>query len=160
MLQYNINFTGRLTKDPTCAQTQTGRLVTHFDVAVDTGTRQNERTEFVHCSVFGGADNNGGLAKACFDYLSKGKMVQISGYPTASAYTSTNSGEAVASMNCRVDSIMFLSPRGDAAQNNAQTAPAATVQTGRDANAPQARAPQAAPRATITEVEDDDTLPF
>ena len=42
-----VIIVGRLTRDPEVRYTQTGKAVTTFSVAVDTGFGENKRTDYV-----------------------------------------------------------------------------------------------------------------
>ena len=75
-----VIIVGRLTRDPEVRYTQTGKAVTSFSVAVDTGFGDNKRTDFVPVTVW---DK---LADICGNNLGKGRRVLIEGRLQISEY--------------------------------------------------------------------------
>lgn len=69
-----FTFTGNLGKDAELKSTQAGNHVLTFTVAVKSGYGDREKTNWVHCSVFGKrAEGN------LVSYLTKGQQVAVSG---------------------------------------------------------------------------------
>jgi len=67
-------FTGNLGKDAELKTTQSGTQVLSFSVAVKSGYGDNEKTNWIHCALFGRrAEGN------LVSYLKKGQQVAISG---------------------------------------------------------------------------------
>jgi single-strand DNA-binding protein len=64
---------GRLTRDPEVRYTQTGKAVTSFTVAVDTGFGENKHTDFIPVIVWEK------LAETCGNNLGKGRRVLVEG---------------------------------------------------------------------------------
>ena len=64
---------GRLTKDPDCRYTQTGKAVCTFNIAIDEGWGENKRTTFIPIIVW---DKQG---EACANNLCKGQAVLVEG---------------------------------------------------------------------------------
>lgn len=53
-------FIGRMTKDPEVRQSQNGKSVASFSIALDTGYGENKKANFFNCVAFGNnADNIG-----------------------------------------------------------------------------------------------------
>lgn len=69
----NITIAGRCTKDAEVRNTQDGKQVAGFSVAVDDGYGQNKSTMFFDCSVWGVR------AEKLAPMLTKGKQVTVSG---------------------------------------------------------------------------------
>lgn len=102
-----IDIIGNLTRDPEVRETNSGRPVCAFDVAVN--RRVNGRDEAVYYSVSAWES----LGDVCAKYLAKGRKVFVSGRPDARAWNS-RSGEARAAINITANSVEFLSGRNDA----------------------------------------------
>ena len=100
-----VNIVGNLTKDPEQKPAgQTGEMVTAFTVAVDGYGK--DKTDFFRVSVWGKRGEN------CKKYLSKGKMVGVTGEVHVSAYTGQD-GKPRASLEVTAQNVAFLSPKGD-----------------------------------------------
>lgn len=69
----NITIAGRCTKDAELRNTQDGKQVAGFSVAVDDGYGANKSTMFFDCSVWGAR------ADKLAPMLTKGKQVTVSG---------------------------------------------------------------------------------
>lgn len=76
----NIVIKGRLTKDPELRQTQSGKSVCSFSVAV-TRAYDKENTDFFNCTAWSKTGEN--ISK----YFSKGKEIVISGEMNNNPYT-------------------------------------------------------------------------
>jgi len=68
-----VIIVGRLTRDPELRYTQTGKAVTSFSVAVDTGFGENKRTDFVPVISWEK------LAETCSNNLTKGRRILVEG---------------------------------------------------------------------------------
>jgi single-strand DNA-binding protein len=68
-----VIIVGRLTRDPEVRYTQTGKAVTSFSVAVDTGFGENKRADFIPVVVWEK------LAEVCGNNLTKGRRVLVEG---------------------------------------------------------------------------------
>lgn len=96
-----MEITGRVTADAKVSQTQSGRTVTNFTIAVNDRykTKEGEQKEvvaFVHCSYW--------IASKVAEVLKKGAIIEVSGRISATAYTGKD-GEQKASLNFHVNSI-------------------------------------------------------
>lgn len=68
-----FTFTGNLGKDAVLRQTQDGRPVLNFSVAVKTGFKESDKDMWVGCAIFGKR------AESLQQYLTKGTKVAVSG---------------------------------------------------------------------------------
>lgn len=127
-------FGGRLGRDAEMhTMPSTGDKVLNFSVAVDIGTRDNPKTQWVECALFGKR------AEAIQKYLVKGVKVTVSGRVSLEQFTSTKDGQTKTSMKLSVNEIdMHLPPK--------------------DGQQPAAR-PAAAPAGAPADDENDD-IPF
>lgn len=65
----NCTFTGRLTKDATQKTVSTGTTLVEFDIAVNTGTGDYEKTLYMRVQLWGK------MGEKLYPYLIKGKAV-------------------------------------------------------------------------------------
>ena len=91
-------FSGRITRDCDTRYTQSGKPVSNFCIAVDTGFGEYKRTEFINCVLW----NREGIG----NYLTKGKAVTISGEYAESKYTDKDGNER-RKVEIKVDQIEF-----------------------------------------------------
>jgi len=104
-------FTGRVTAEAEVREVKNGKKVTNFTVALnkrwkDKEGETHEKTAFVDCAYW----VNSGVA----DYLTKGTIVEISGWMEARAWVSGNR-DAKANLTCTVETIkLFGNPGGKA----------------------------------------------
>ena len=101
----SVNLTGRLTKDPEYHETDSGMQICRFQIAVDRITKQGEekKADFPRIVTFGK------LAETCNKYISKGKMVGISGHLQTGSYEKED-GQKVYTTDVIADRVDFLSP--------------------------------------------------
>lgn len=94
--------------------------VLNFSVAVDIGTRDNPKTQWVECALFGKR------AEALSKYLVKGVKVTVSGRVHLEQFTSTKDGQTKTSLKLSVNEVdMHLPPRdGQAPAQRPAAAPA------------------------------------
>lgn len=136
-----LTIIGNLTRDPETKNTQDGKTVCVFTVAVNRYKRDesgNTQADFFRVSAWDKLGDN------CQRFLTKGKKVAVVGPVSVHAYTAQD-GSARASLEVRANDVEFLSARTDGDEN--QT--------------PQAAAPASAAPAPggFTAVENDE-LPF
>ncbi len=96
-----LTITGNLGRDPELRDDQTGTQYAQFSVAVNTGSRQNPRTDWVEVSC------NGRLAEVIVNYAKKGAKVLVDGYPTVTAYINKNN-EPVGTLKLYANNIELL----------------------------------------------------
>lgn len=98
MLQLTI--AGNIGKDAVVRTTQGDKNVTSFTVAVNIGSGDKKRTEWIDCALWG---NRG---DALCPYLTKGTTVSVTGQPRIRQYESN--GEPRAQMQMSVSEISLL----------------------------------------------------
>ena len=105
----SLHIIGRLTGEPELRTTSTGQEVCNFDVAVNRRRTQNNPepgADYFHVSAWGEK------GKVCNQFLSKGKLVSVTGPVSVRAYTNSK-GEAKGSLELRADDVEFLSPKSE-----------------------------------------------
>ncbi|AMR30088.1 hypothetical protein A0256_00985 [Mucilaginibacter sp. PAMC 26640] len=99
-----MEITGRLVADATVRAVNENKNVTGFRVAVNRRYKsqgaQKEETAYIDCTYWRGE----GIAP----FLTKGMLVQLSGFMTAEPWVSRD-GEPMASLRFRTDEINMLS---------------------------------------------------
>ena len=119
-----LTIIGRLGADPELRYTPTGTAVCSFNVATDRtwnndqGVKQVETT-WHRVTVWRKH------AEVCAQYLSKGKMVLVTGSVKASGFTNRD-GQISASLEVTADQVKFLSGSGSGATDGAGSASGAT----------------------------------
>jgi single-strand DNA-binding protein len=102
-----MELTGRLVADATVRKVNEDKNVTGFRVAVNRRYQsqggQKEETAFVDCTYWRGA----GIAP----YLTKGMVVQLSGFMTAEPWVNRD-GQGMASLRFRTEEINMLTTSG------------------------------------------------
>jgi single-strand DNA-binding protein len=98
-------FTGRLTANATVNPVKGDKQVINFTVAINQQWKnkageKKERTAFIECAYW----RNSGIA----EYLTKGAVVEISGWMEAQAYQSTKEGLR-ARLLCTCDTMKLFS---------------------------------------------------
>ena len=96
-----IIITGNLTRDPELRQTESGKNVTNFTVAVRRPFKSDE-TDFFPVVVWGKQ------AESCAKYLSKGRKVGVSGFLYSREYK-TSDGSPRRVMEICAEDVEFLS---------------------------------------------------
>lgn len=103
----NCIIIGRLTRDPELKHTRDGIAYCRFTVAVDRYSKNGDNdADFIRCVVWRNQ------AEACAKYLSKGKMVGVSGRLQISSYEDRD-GIRRKSAEIVAYSVKFLSPKSD-----------------------------------------------
>jgi single-strand DNA-binding protein len=129
---FNLIVTGNLTKDATHRVTANGKDVLSFTIAVNHGSKESPRVDYIDCSIWGDR------AKSKLgEYLVKGQKVLVDGIPGVNAYIGKEDSAAHGTLTLMVGALELLGSSSGGAGNGA--APAA--------RAPAARAPAAAPAA-------------
>lgn len=135
-------FTGRVTADAVVREVKNGKKVTNFTVALnkrwkDKEGEAHEKTAFVDCAYW----VNAGVA----DYLTKGTIVEISGWMEARAWVAGN-GDAKANLTCTVENVkLFGNPTANAQPK---------------AEKPKAKQNEATKPVVVPADLDEDDLPF
>ena len=122
-----MQIVGRITKNAKVAATKSGKEVINFDVAVNerykvkaTGELKSS-AKFVQCSMWRGVS----LAQ----YLTKGKLLQLTGDIDARGYINKD-GKPAAALTLRVIKLTFLEKSGD--KTNTQPAAVAVSEAADD----------------------------
>ena len=135
-----LTIIGNLTRDPETRQTQDGKSVCNFTVAVNrrkTQQNQNPEADFFRVSAWNQLGEN------CGKYLAKGRKVAVVGPVSVRTYQAQD-GSTRANMEVVAEKVEFLSPG-----NTTENAPAETVP-----------APAPSAQGGFTAVEIGDELPF
>jgi single-strand DNA-binding protein len=110
-------FSGRLGKDAELGRRNAGDAVLNFSLAVDIGTKQEPKTMWVECALWGKR------GEALQQYLVKGMKVTVTGRVSLDEYTSKQDGQKRTAMRLTLNEIDL---HGDKAGNQAaRPAPAA-----------------------------------
>lgn len=108
-------FGGRLGRDSELNHVASmGENVCNFTLAVDVGTKQNPKTIWVECALFGKR------AQTLHQYLKKGVKVTVIGRISLDEYTSKQTGEKKTALRLSVSEIdMHLPPRESGSEHGA-----------------------------------------
>lgn len=98
-----VDLIGRLTKDPELRQSQGGKSICSFTLAVDRQTKNEGQpsADFIRCKAFGKTADN--LAK----YMSKGSLIAIGGSIQTGSYTNQQ-GQKIYTTDVSVQEVSFL----------------------------------------------------
>lgn len=96
-----VVLTGRLTRDPELRETQSGKVVASFTLAVD---RYKEGADFINCVVWGTQAEN------LFKYQSKGSQVGVVGKIQVRDYEDDKGNKRYIT-EVLADTIEYLSPK-------------------------------------------------
>ena len=99
-----IIITGNLGRDPELRTSPKGEQFATFPIAVNVGTKQNPKTDWVDVSC------NNKLAEVVCTYMKKGSKVLVSGFPSASAYINKEN-VPVGTLRVYADDVEFLSSK-------------------------------------------------
>ena len=106
-------FIGNLTRDPELRETQDGTKVCSFTLAMNRpGRGEHPETDYVRVTAWRT------LGERCAQYLAKGKKACAVGAVRAAAYIG-NDGAPRANLELQAESVEFLSPKSQAAQQGA-----------------------------------------
>ena len=103
---------GRLTRDPDVRYTQTGKAVSNFSVAVESGFGDNKRTDFIPVVVW---DK---LAEICGNNLTKGRRVLVEGRMQISEYE--KDGQKRRTTDVVAQNVEFLDGKKDTKEQGEQ----------------------------------------
>lgn len=104
-----IVLIGRLTKDPELRQTQSGKAVCAFTLAVDrpfVGQDGNREADFINIVVWNKLGEN------CAQYLGKGKLAAVDGRLQIRSYDGQD-GQRRYVTEVIADNVRFLSPKSE-----------------------------------------------
>lgn len=126
-----IFLIGRLTKDPQRGQTQSGKTVARFSVAVK--KQGQDGADFFDATAFDKTAEN------ILQYLAKGRQVAVVGRVSIGSYTDRN-GVTRKTFDILADQVEFIGGNGNQAAENT--------------------APKNSDVDTLREIDDDDDMPF
>ena len=127
-----IFLIGRLTKDPQRGQTQSGKTVARFSVAVK--KQGQDGADFFDATAFDKTAEN------VLQYLAKGRQVAVVGRVSIGSYTDRN-GVTRKTFDILADQVEFVGGNGQA-------------------QAAENTAPKNSDVDTLREIDDDDDMPF
>lgn len=96
-----FTMTGRIGRDAELRTTTGGTQVCTFSAAYDTGYGDKKKSYWVKAVIFGKR------GEALCQHLTKGKMVEFTGTPVASAWADKKSGEAKAQIEVTVLDVIL-----------------------------------------------------
>ena len=144
-------FAGYIGRDSEIKSTSSGDSVASFSLGVSTGTRDQPKTLWVDCSLWGKR------AEALAPHLRKGTAVTVSGDVDCRAFTSKKTGEVAAVITCRVDKLTFGS-KAEQREAPAAFTPQQNAYQAAKEGAPRPAAPAPAPAPAAAGF--DDEIPF
>lgn len=98
----HVDLIGRLTREPELRQSQGGKSICSFTLAVDRQTKkEGQQADFIRCKAFGKTAEN--LAK----YMSKGSLIAIGGSIQTGSYTNQQ-GQKIYTTDVLAQEIVFL----------------------------------------------------
>ena len=110
-----VNLIGRLTKDPTISG-EGDKRVARFNLAINEGYGDKEKVNYPSIIVFGKQ------AEICEKYLSKGKLVAVSGRIQTGSYTNKE-GATVYTTDVVAGRVEFLSPASNSGEGTPNEVP-------------------------------------
>lgn len=126
-----IFLIGRLTKDPQRGQTQSGKTVARFSVAIK--KQGQDGADFFDATAFDKTAEN------VLQYLAKGRQVAVVGRVSIGSYTDRN-GVTRKTFDIFADQVEFIGGNGNQAAENT--------------------APKNSDVDMLREIDDDDDMPF
>ena len=99
-----IFVTGNVGRDPESRYAPSGESFVTFSLAVTTGPKNNQKTDWLEISC------NGKTAEVVQTYVRKGTKLLVEGTPSANAYINKE-GKAVASLRVSASNIEFIGSR-------------------------------------------------
>lgn len=99
-----IFVTGNVGRDPESRYAPSGESFVTFSLAVTTGPKNNQKTDWLEISC------NGKTAELVQNYVRKGSKLLVEGMPSANAYINKE-GKAVATLRVSASNIEFIGSR-------------------------------------------------
>lgn len=97
-----IFFDGRVVRDPELRYISTGTALLSFSIANDVGFKDNKKTNFFDCDLWGKK------AEGLADYITKGKPLIIVGEVTTDTWDDRETGKKRYKQKVRVTEISFM----------------------------------------------------
>lgn len=112
---------GRITRDPEMRQTQNGKSMLKFSVAVDRGSGDNKQTDFINCVAWEKR------AEFIHKYFGKGNMIAIVGSIKTGKYD--KNGQTIFTTDVWVDEASFTGEKkSDSMQAGSPPVPASELE--------------------------------
>jgi len=105
-----IILIGRLTKDVEMRYTESGKAVAHFTIAADRPYKGEKETDFIPIVVWGKQAEN------CSNYISKGRLVAVSGRLQTRSYEAEGGRRYVTEVVA--DEVKFLDKPKESEQSD------------------------------------------
>jgi len=126
----SITILGRVGTSAELRFTPSGTAVAGFSLASnetwkDANGQKQERVTWHRCTLWGKA------AESLAEYVTKGKMIMVTGTVTARAYMGKN-GEAAASLEVKVEQLRFAGSNGADSGNHADPTDSINVEDSPD----------------------------
>ena len=99
-----VIFNGNVGRAPETRHSQSGESFVTFSVAVNSGSKANQKTDWLEVSC------NGRTAEIVTQYVKAGTKVLVEGKPSASAYTNKE-GQLVANLRVFATNVEMLSSK-------------------------------------------------
>lgn len=106
-----ILVTGNVGRDPDPRYDTMGNMFVSFSLAVTTGPKDNQKTDWLEISA------NGRTAETVLKWVKKGSKLLVEGTPSANAYINKE-GKAVGSLRVSASNIEFIGSRGRSEEVN------------------------------------------
>lgn len=106
-----IFVTGNVGRDPETRYAPSGESFTTFSLAVTTGPKDNQKTDWLEISC------NGKTAENVQKYVRKGTKLLVDGTPSANAYLNKD-GKPVATLRVSASNIEFIGSKSDGDQQS------------------------------------------
>lgn len=106
-----IFVTGNVGRDPETRSAPSGESFTTFSLAVTTGPKDNQKTDWLEISC------NGKTAETVQKYVRKGTKLLVDGTPSANAYLNKD-GKPVATLRVSASNIEFIGSKSDGDQQS------------------------------------------
>jgi len=144
-----IFVTGNVGRDPESRYAPSGESFVTFSLAVTTGPKNNQKTDWLEISC------NGKTAEVVQTYVRKGTKLLVEGTPSANAYINKE-GKPVATLRVSANNIEFI---GSKERSEEAGAPDGGYDDAPAYDTPAAKAPQSAFNAPGPSLQSDD-VPF
>ena len=118
----SLTIIGNVTRDPETHNTNNGKSVCNFTVAVNRRQKDengNSIADFFRVAAWGKT------GEICQKFLAKGRKVAVMGSVSASCYVPKDGGEPRGQLEVFAENVEFLSPKDEGGAAPAQAAPVA-----------------------------------
>lgn len=105
-----IFVTGNVGRDPEARYAPSGETFVTFSLAVTTGSKDNQKTDWLEISC------NGRTAETVQKWVKKGSKLLIEGTPSANAYVNKE-GKAVATLRVSASNVEFIGGKQESSEH-------------------------------------------